>query len=237
MTYAPVHGQPTVAFSGPDQEGRHDAGHAAEQAAAEHHPLAGSYAHEPPAAIELRNADSPYWGQPTAYAPGHQRGWSGSTVSVSQPSEPPNPKAPSLESSPTLGRSTRSRGPWTLEIVTLLLAFGAVGAIVGIVARFDGQALPDWPYYITLNTVIALLATVAVAAMSTSLQNGLSQLKWIRFKEQRAPLTDMEVFDEASRGAWGSLKLLVTARGGYVLSNLHKAKKSQARCSSVHCCA
>lgn len=27
----------------------------------------------------------------------------------------------------------------------------------------------------------------------------------------------MEVFDEASRGAWGSVKLLATARGGYVL--------------------
>lgn len=157
----------------------------------------------------------PYWSQPLAYTPGHQRGWSGSTVSFSQPSVQPNPKAPSMDSSRTLGKS-RSRGTWTLEITTILIAFGAVGAIVGIVARFNGEGLPDWPYYITLNTVIAMLATVAVAAMSTSLQNGLSQLKWIRFKERRAPLADMEVFDEASRGAWGSLKLLVTARGGFL---------------------
>lgn len=223
MAYAPVHGQPTVTFSGPEQEGQHDAGHVPEQAATENYPLAGHYAHKQPATIELQDMD-PYWSQPTAYTPGHQRGWSGSTVSFSQPSEQPNPKAPSLESTPTLSKS-RSRGSWTLEITTILLAFGAVGAIVGIVARFDGQGLPDWPYYITLNTVIAMLATVAVAAMSTSLQNGLSQLKWIRFKEQRAPLADMEVFDEASRGAWGSLKLLVTARGGYVINLAQRGEK------------
>lgn len=87
---------------------------------------------------------------------------------------------------------------------------------MGVLARFENRPLPDWPYYITLNALIALLAAVALATMSVSLQNGISQLKWIRFKESRAPLADMETFDEASRGTWGALKLLATARGGFL---------------------
>ncbi|CAJ2500252.1 Uu.00g031050.m01.CDS01 [Anthostomella pinea] len=54
--------------------------------------------------------------------------------------------------------------------------------------------------------------------MNVSLQNGLSQLKWIRFKHSRAPLMDMERFDDASRGTLGALKLLIFGRGGFVRS-------------------
>ncbi|KAF3039979.1 hypothetical protein E8E11_004963 [Didymella keratinophila] len=44
----------------------------------------------------------------------------------------------------------------------------------------------------------------------------MEQAKWIRFKKSTAPLSDMESFDDASRGSWGSMKLLATARGGYL---------------------
>lgn len=89
-----------------------------------------------------------------------------------------------------------------------------MGSILGVLARFNGHALPDWPYDITLNALIALLTAVTAAAMNNSVQNSMSQLKWIRFQESRARLSDMETFDEASRGAWGAIKLLFTARGG-----------------------
>lgn len=85
---------------------------------------------------------------------------------------------------------------------------------MGVVSRYNGRTLPDWPHDITLNALIALLATFANATISVCLASGISQAKWIRFKQEAAPLSDMEVFDEASRGSWGSLKLLVTARGG-----------------------
>ena len=103
------------------------------------------------------------------------------------------------------------------EIVTLLVGFAAVASIIGVIARFNGRALPEWPYQITLNALIALLATVANATMSITLSSGISQSKWIRFKQANKPLSDVEVFDEASRGSWGALKLLVKRRGGYVL--------------------
>ncbi|KAI1342817.1 hypothetical protein F5Y15DRAFT_269493 [Xylariaceae sp. FL0016] len=161
---------------------------------------------------------TPYWTTHGAYsiAPSHQRGWSGSTISTDalkgQPGVTTSVTSPTKKK--TLSFSTSES--WTLEIVTIIIAFGAVASIMGVLARFNGHALPEWPYYITLNALIALLATVTTATMTISLQNGLSQLKWIRFKEARAPLSDMEIFDEASRGTWGAMKLLASARGGFL---------------------
>ncbi|KAF1991323.1 hypothetical protein K402DRAFT_322720 [Aulographum hederae CBS 113979] len=130
-------------------------------------------------------------------------------------------KSPIKLSEKRTSTSSSNRSPvfsksssWTFEYISLLVGLGSIAGIVAVLATFNGQALPDWPHHITLNALIALLATVANANIAIPLQSGLSQLKWIRFKSSRAPLADMEVFDEASRGTWGALKLLVTARGG-----------------------
>ncbi len=159
---------------------------------------------------------APYWTYQDGpqFTPSHQRGWSGSTISNDQLKEKGAPGAPSREKKKKLLFSGNVISSWTWEIVTIIIAVGAVGSIMGVLARFNGQALPEWPYYITLNALIALLATVTTATMSFSLANGISQLKWIRFKETQAPLTDMEAFDDASRGTWGALRLLTSARGG-----------------------
>ncbi|KAK3954431.1 hypothetical protein QBC32DRAFT_336356 [Pseudoneurospora amorphoporcata] len=106
-------------------------------------------------------------------------------------------------------------GTWTYESISMLVALGAVASIIAVLATYDGQPLPSWPHWITLNAVIAILATVATASMSVPLSSGLGQLKWIRFKQGRAPLSDMEIYDDASRGAFGAVNMLVQARGGF----------------------
>ena len=103
---------------------------------------------------------------------------------------------------------------WCLEYFGLLNSVGAIAGIIAILAHFNGRASPDWPHGITLNALIALLATIATANIAIPLQNSISQLKWIRFKVGPAPLSDIEVFDEASRGMFGAVKLLISARGG-----------------------
>ena len=116
------------------------------------------------------------------------------------------------------GRHRRPRffntSSWALEIIGLAIAVSAVSSIVAILAYYDGKPLPAWPFFITINAVIAILATIATAAMGVPLSSGLGQLKWIRFKQGRAPLADMEMFDEASRGPLGAMNLLLRARGG-----------------------
>lgn len=101
-----------------------------------------------------------------------------------------------------------------MEIVSFAIGLSSLAAMVGVLAHFDGRRMPNWPTGITLNTLIALLAAIANAAIATPLQQGLSQLKWITFQSESRPLTDMEHFDEASRGVLGSAKLLVLGRGG-----------------------
>lgn len=111
--------------------------------------------------------------------------------------------------------STSKRcGNWAMEIFSIVIAFGAVASIIGLLARYDGKALPSWPYDITLNALIAVLTTVANTAMAVVLSSGLGQLKWDRVKRGYVPLADMEILDEASRGAWGACKMLWRLRGG-----------------------
>lgn len=149
----------------------------------------------------------------------HAAHWSSSTNTTTVVSEKSSLRSDEKSRSERKARLTRN-GTWTFEILALAIALGSVASIIGVVFRYNGRALPDWPHEITLNALIALLATVANAAMSVCLSSGLSQAKWIRFRRSAAPLSDMEVFDEASRGSWGSLKLIATARGGYVFNVL-----------------
>ncbi|KAK3316995.1 hypothetical protein B0H66DRAFT_308942 [Apodospora peruviana] len=131
-------------------------------------------------------------------------------------------KSRDMEDSSSTRSSTGSlfskANSWSYETMSILLAFAAVGGIVAVLAYFDEKPLPSWPSSITINAVIAILATIATASMSVPLSSGLGQLKWIQFKQGRAPLSDMEIFDDASRGAFGALNLLFRGRGGFAAS-------------------
>ncbi|RDW60272.1 hypothetical protein BP5796_11878 [Coleophoma crateriformis] len=107
-------------------------------------------------------------------------------------------------------------GSWFREIACLLVGGASVISIIVVLAVFSDSPLPDWPLSITLNTLIALLVALANAALAVPLSSGFSQLKWVWFKQRPAPLGDMELFDEASRGSWGAARLLGNARGGAI---------------------
>ncbi|KAM0421049.1 hypothetical protein ACHAPT_011120 [Fusarium lateritium] len=77
--------------------------------------------------------------------------------------------------------------------------------------RFDGQRIPEWPLGLTINTAIALLSTMSRTAFVMPVSESVSQLKWLWYQKER-PLADFQTFDDASRGPWGSLKLLVSMR-------------------------
>jgi hypothetical protein len=119
---------------------------------------------------------------------------------------------------PSMNWSLKSRaaatlnktGTSTYELIGLLIGAAAVAGIAGVLAYFDGRAIPDWPLNITLSALIALLVTTANANLAAPIQSSMSQLKWVRFKTERAPLTDIELYDEASRGTFGAVKLFIT---------------------------
>ncbi|KAF2099841.1 hypothetical protein NA57DRAFT_75345 [Rhizodiscina lignyota] len=113
------------------------------------------------------------------------------------------------------GGTTRSYSPpppnfitvWGWELFTWTLGTAALFAIIAILKVFDGKPTAQWRFVIELTTVVSILTQVVTPALLVSVQSCLGQLKWVWFQRDR-PLDELEVFDEASRGPEGSVKLL-----------------------------
>ncbi len=172
--------------------------------------------------IERDNVISPTAFSPTSHGSATvvDDGWSNSShTSNEKHKNSPSVHEVSLQDSETGSVSSGSSkhlngGNWTVEIISFTIALFSLAAVIGVLSHYNGEAMPNWPTGMTLNTLIALLTAIANAALASPLQQGLSQLKWINFKRESRPLTDMEAYDDASRGIWGSVKLLVMGRGG-----------------------
>jgi hypothetical protein len=108
---------------------------------------------------------------------------------------------------------------WWPEILCCLISVVCLVALVLVLQAYDDQPLPAWSGGITLNTIVALLSTVCRTLFVVAASQALSQAKWNWFKGSPRPLTDLSVFDDASRGPWGSLKLLFTIKGRYEYNN------------------
>ncbi|KAH9236615.1 hypothetical protein K456DRAFT_33781 [Colletotrichum gloeosporioides 23] len=81
--------------------------------------------------------------------------------------------------------------------------------IVIVLLNFDQEPLPSWPMGITLNSLLAFLTTVAKATFIVPVSTAISQAQWTWLNRGHPkPLYDLYIFDQASRGAWGSLLLL-----------------------------
>lgn len=111
---------------------------------------------------------------------------------------------------PSILRILRS---WLPEVLWTLVSIACLIAIAVVLKLYDGQPLPNWPLGITLNTLVAFLSTLCRAAFIVPVMEGLSQLKWNWFATGDRSLADFQAFDDASRGPYGSLKLLLTTRG------------------------
>lgn len=99
---------------------------------------------------------------------------------------------------------------WLWEIISVIVAAGLVAANISILAHYDGQKVPEWPFSINLNTLIALLSTILRAALLVAVAEIIGQVKYAYFAKNRR-LEDIDAFDRASRSVTGSVKLLFVA--------------------------
>ncbi|KAL5413526.1 hypothetical protein PMIN03_003737 [Paraphaeosphaeria minitans] len=103
---------------------------------------------------------------------------------------------------------------WLLEIISWLLSALCMCAIIIMLFFLQGKPFPkQWPMNITLNAYIATLSRIASASLMLPVSEALGQLKWSWFQGHSKKMWDFELFDNASRGPWGSLMLLVRTRG------------------------
>ena len=98
---------------------------------------------------------------------------------------------------------------WLFEIVSWLVSAACMGAIVGIYISISGKKMAQSE---RLLTVASLLGKVASASLIVPTSEALGQLKWHWFHQSKA-MWDFEVFDKASRGAWGATLLLFRTKG------------------------
>ncbi|KAF2653136.1 hypothetical protein K491DRAFT_603420 [Lophiostoma macrostomum CBS 122681] len=108
---------------------------------------------------------------------------------------------------------------WLMEIISWSLSALCIAAIVIVLHHYQHQPLPKWPLGLTLNAYISVLAKFASAALLLPVSEALGQLKWSWFQtnsgkdKQSKKMWDFELFDNASRGPWGSFMLLLRTRG------------------------
>ncbi|KAM7189030.1 Protein of unknown function (DUF3176) domain containing protein [Naviculisporaceae sp. PSN 640] len=100
---------------------------------------------------------------------------------------------------------------WWLELLGCFISLASLFAIVGTTYPHQGLPLPRWPFDLSINTLVSIYMVVMKAAMLLVVADGLGQMKWTWFRRAR-PLSHLEIFDEASRGPWGSLQLLWSIR-------------------------
>jgi hypothetical protein len=85
-----------------------------------------------------------------------------------------------------------------------------MGAIIGIYISISGEEMTKSERLLTISSI---LGKVASAALIVPTSEALGQLKWHWFQESSKAMWDFEIFDKASRGAWGAALLLFRTKG------------------------
>ncbi|KAI0146516.1 hypothetical protein BJ166DRAFT_537998 [Pestalotiopsis sp. NC0098] len=101
---------------------------------------------------------------------------------------------------------------WLWEIGAIVLSIGCITSIVGVLVHIDNMTVEQWRFTIAPNSLIAIMTTVSKTAMMVPIASCISQAKWAYFLAKGRPYKDLETFDSASRGPWGSLYFLSQMR-------------------------
>ncbi|OBS29550.1 hypothetical protein FPOA_03487 [Fusarium poae] len=99
---------------------------------------------------------------------------------------------------------------WKEELLLLVVAAGFFAGICRILYIYDEKELPHWDDLgITLNTLISIIATIFRASLAIITFEILAQLKWDWISSGSfRPMQQVQVFDSASRGILGCLRLI-----------------------------
>ncbi|PWY69787.1 hypothetical protein BO70DRAFT_382492 [Aspergillus heteromorphus CBS 117.55] len=110
---------------------------------------------------------------------------------------------------------------WFWEIISLGFSITLFIVIVVFLKVYDQHEMPTFPLGLTLNTIVSILATGSKSSLLCMISTSIGQLKWIWFQAKKRPLYDMQYFDDASRGPWGSMQVLTTGpRQGNILLSI-----------------
>ena len=114
---------------------------------------------------------------------------------------------------------------WVPEVLASILSIASLLAIVIVLRVYDGRSIDDLnlPQYLSLNGLVAAIATFDRVFLVVPIGSAISQEAWIWFAKNdgvpqpQSHLRDLNRSDAASRGAWGSLLFIFTSPRRYDL--------------------
>lgn len=101
---------------------------------------------------------------------------------------------------------------WLPEYIAIVTSAVFFGVLIVLLAHYDGRPIFD-SGVITLNTITSILSNISKGCLLLAVAEALAQWKWIAFSQRRRPLVEFERFNQASRGAMGSIRLLLHPHG------------------------
>lgn len=107
---------------------------------------------------------------------------------------------------------------WSVEILCCIASAGCLGGIIALLIVYDGKPQESWPIKVlTINGLVALLATLCRTFFMVAISAALAQGKWNHLSGRNDAssfqLRDFSLFDDASKGPWGSAMLLWRFKG------------------------
>ena len=128
------------------------------------------------------------------------------TQGFSRPLSQAEPKEASLQHSSS--SNSPSPGFWA-EAGCFLFSVGSFSSVIAILSLWQNQPLSRWSLPVSINAIVSVLSAIFKASLVMPVSEGINHLKWLWFVSGRRPLSDIDVFDRASRGPWGSFRLLM----------------------------
>ena len=108
---------------------------------------------------------------------------------------------------------------WLWEILACAFSFISIVALIGLLKHEDQRPLNEWTVRITPNAIVSFIAALTKSSFLVVVTEILGQLKWLHFHKSPRNLSDLSLFDQASRGPWGSIKLLLLKNGKTVTAS------------------
>jgi len=160
--------------------------------------------------------EEPYLAKPLPGLPVEVRSISQDSSTSQEPPQPQHPEKPNSDKKDgAFKRLLRiAKKLWLFEALSALTSISLLATLVILFIEADGHTQKQYAFgELTLNGLVALLTTAMQTSMMVCVTAALSQQKWTRFTKRSQRLHDIEIFDEASRGPWGSGLLLLLRPG------------------------
>jgi len=116
-------------------------------------------------------------------------------------------KAAKTPKAPDALEALRTISSWQWEILAATGSVLFLVATICVLAVYNHHPIFDW-HGVTLNASVSVLSTGSKTALLYICAEAIGQWKWILYAYHPRPLLDVQLFDAASRGPWGSTVLL-----------------------------